>query len=303
MTSSTFIIVRSTRLHPPLHPDMVLILLAALSMAVLFLLFKVFDKRNIPLLPAIVINYFVAFTCGSMVAPPWAVGDLTPLTLPALVLGILFITIFYMTGVSTQRAGVAATSVASKMSLVLTVAVAVVLYDEEPGLLGWSGILLALVGVVLASWTNGPAGARGMWILPALLFLGNASIDILLNATQREVLTPATEPVLPTLIFGVAGVLGSIRLITGPGGSQIRDPRVWVAGLLLGSVNYASLYFIVGSLARSGYPASSVFPLMNIGVILFGILASIVVFQERLSRIQWWGIGCSIAALALILWS
>ena len=38
---------------------------------------------------------------------------------------ILFITIFYMTGVSTQRAGVAATSVASKMSLVLTVAVAV----------------------------------------------------------------------------------------------------------------------------------------------------------------------------------
>jgi drug/metabolite transporter (DMT)-like permease len=280
---------------------MVLILFAALSMALLFLLFKVFDRRSIPLLPAIVINYFVAFTCGSLVAPPWAAGDLTPLAWPALVLGVLFITIFYMTGVSTQRAGVAATSVASKMSLVLTVAVAVVLYDEEPGLLGWLGIILALVGVALASWTQGPAGARGVWLLPVLLFAGNASIDILLNATQRNLLTPATEPVLPTLIFGVAGVLGSMRLLLGPDRSKLYEPRVWMAGLLLGSMNYASLYFIVGSLARSGYPASSVFPLMNIGVILFGTFTSIAVFRERLNHLQWMGIAFSIAALVLIL--
>jgi drug/metabolite transporter (DMT)-like permease len=280
---------------------MLLILFAALSMAVLFLLFKVYDKRNIPLLPAIVINYFVAFTCGSVVSPPWAVGDLGSLAGPALILGILFITIFYLTGISTQRAGVAATSVASKMSLVLTVVAAVVLYHEEPGPLGWAGILLALVGVVLASWSKGPAGARGVWVLPAMLFIGNAAIDILLNATQRKLLTAATEPVFPTLIFGVAGILGAVRLVMGPDRARLREPRVWIAGLVLGSVNYASLYFIVGALARSGFPASSVFPLMNIGVILFGTLASIAVFQERLARVQWIGIGCSLAALALIL--
>jgi drug/metabolite transporter (DMT)-like permease len=280
---------------------MMLILFAALSMACLFLLFKVYDKRNIPLLPTIVINYFVAFSCGAVVAPPWQAGDLSPLWIPALVLGVLFITLFYMTGVSTQRAGVAATSVASKMSLVLTVLAAVVLHDERPGTWGWAGIVLALVGVVLSSWTSGPAGARGVWLLPALLFLGNAAIDITLNATQRNLLTPATEPVLPTLIFGIAGTLGMIRLLTGTGTQQLSDPRVWIAGVILGSVNYASLYFIVGALARSGYPASSVFPLMNIGVILFGTIASIVLFGERLSRIQLWGIICSIIAMALIL--
>ena len=280
---------------------MTLILFAAFSMACLFLLFKVYDKRNIPLLPTIVINYFVAFSCGAVVAPPWQAGDLSLLWIPALVLGVLFITLFYMTGVSTQRAGVAATSVASKMSLVLTVLAAVVLYDERPGTWGWAGMVLALVGMVLSSWTSGPAGARGVWLLPALLFLGNAAIDITLNATQRNLLTPATEPVLPTLIFGIAGTLGMIRLLTGRGKQQLSDPRVWIAGVILGSVNYASLYFIVGALARSGYPASSVFPLMNIGVILFGTLASIAVFGERLSRVQVWGISCSIIALALIL--
>jgi multidrug transporter EmrE-like cation transporter len=40
---------------------------------------------------------------------------------------------------------------------------------------------------------------------------------------------------------------------------------------------------------------------MNIGVILFGTLASIALFSERLSRVQLWGISCSIIAMALIL--
>jgi drug/metabolite transporter (DMT)-like permease len=280
---------------------MVLILAASLCMALLFLLFKVYDRRGVPLLPTIVINYFVALSCGTVVAPAWKAGDLSPLLLPVLVLGVLFITLFYLTGLSTQRAGVAATSVASKMSLVLTVLAAVVFYNEAPGRLGWLGIGLALLGVLLASWTRGPEGGRGAWGLPLVLFLGNAAIDILLNHTQRTHITPNTEAVFPTLIFGVAGALGLLRLLTSKDRGQLALPSVWVSGVLLGLVNYASLYFIVGALARSGFAASSVFPLMNIGVILFGTAGSIAVFQERLSRVQWIGVACSVLAMILIL--
>jgi drug/metabolite transporter (DMT)-like permease len=282
---------------------MALVILAALCMAALFLLFKIFDKRGIPLLPAIVVNYFVAFTCGVLVAAPWNAGDLTPIALPVGALGVLFITLFYLTGVSTQRAGVAATSVASKMSLVLTVLAAVALHGERPGPMGWTGILLALVGVVLSSWASGPPGARGAWALPVLLFLGNAAIDITLNATQRNLLTPSTGPVFATLIFGVAGILGVVWLLAERNATLLLDPRVLLAGLVLGMINYASLYFIVGALARSGFPASSVFPLMNIGVILFGTAASIALFRERLRAVQWIGIGCAIVALVLIIGS
>jgi drug/metabolite transporter (DMT)-like permease len=280
---------------------MVLILAAAFCMALLFLLFKVFHRRGVPLLPTIVINYFVALACGTAVAPAWEAGDLGHLVTPALVLGILFIALFYLTGLSTQRAGVAATSVASKMSLVLTVLAAVVFYDETPGLLGWSGIALALAGVVLASWTRGTNDVRGSWLLPLVLFLGNAAIDIVLNHTQRIHLKPGTEAVFPTLVFGVAGVFGLLRLLVSSERVQLVRPPVLLGGLVLGSVNYASLYFVVGALARSGLAASSVFPLMNIGVILFGTAASMLIFRERLSRIQWIGVGCAVLAMVLIL--
>jgi drug/metabolite transporter (DMT)-like permease len=280
---------------------MVLILAASLCMALLFLLFKVYHRRGVPLLPTIVINYGVALGCGTAVAPAWKAGDLGPLMVPAVLLGVLFITLFYLTGLSTQRAGVAATSVASKMSLVLTVLAAVVFYDEAPGVLGWLGIGLALLGVLLASWTRGPEGGRGAWGLPLVLFLGNAAIDILLNHTQRTHITASTEAVFPTLIFGVAGALGLVRLLTSKDRVKLALPSVWVSGVLLGLVNYASLYFIVGALARSGFATSSVFPLMNIGVILLGTAGSMALFQERLSRVQWIGVACSVLAMVLIL--
>lgn len=280
---------------------MALVISAALCMAVLFLLFKVFDKRNIALLPAIVINYFTASLCGTLVSPPWQAGDLTPLALPAVVLGVLFITLFYLTGLSTQHAGVAVTSVSSKMSLVLTVLAAVLLHGERPSAVEWMGIALALAGVVLASWSSGAPGARGVWQLPLLLFLGNAAIDITLNATQRTLLTPATEPVFPTLIFMLAGVLGAVWMMAVGTTAQLGNARVLIAGVILGLVNYATLYFIVGSLSRSGLAASSVFPLMNIGVILFGTMASMLLFKERLRAVQWAGLVCAVIALVLIL--
>lgn len=280
---------------------MALVMSAALCMAALFLLFKVFDKRNIALLPAIVINYFTASLCGTLVSPPWQAGDLTPLALPVMVLGVLFITLFYLTGLSTQRAGVAVTSLSSKMSLVLTVLAAVLLHGERPSAVEWMGIALALAGVVMASWSSGAPGARGVWLLPLLLFLGNAAIDITLNATQRTLLTPATEPVFPTLIFMLAGLLGVGWMLAKRTLQQLCDTRVIIAGVVLGLVNYASLYFIVGALARSGLAASSVFPLMNIGVIFFGTLASMLLFKERLRAVQWVGLACALIALVLIL--
>lgn len=280
---------------------MALVIAAAFFMAVLFLLFKVFERRRVELLPAIVVNYFAAFICGSLVSAPWKAPGLEAIALPSALLGVLFITIFYLTGLSAQRAGVAATAVASKMSLVLTVLFAMYLYGERTGPLGWAGIALALAGVVLSSWVPNRSAVRGVWILPTMLFLGNAVIDIGINWTQRMRLTPETEAVFPTLVFGCAGVIGTLWAIAGRKHASFVSHRVWVGGTLLGVVNYASLYFVVQALAHAGMPSSSVYPLINIVVILFGVALSVLLFQERPRRGQYIGIACSVLALVLIL--
>lgn len=280
---------------------MALVTAAAFFMASLFLLFKAFERRGVPLLPAIVFNYYVAFLCGVVVAPPWQAGDLSPLMLPSAALGLLFISIFYLTGISSQRAGIAATTVASKMSLVLTVLFAVYLYGDRPNIAGWSGIVLALVGVALASWVRSSGQAQGQWLLPTTLFIGNALIDISINWVQRMHLTADTEAVFPTIVFACAGMIGTLWLLVTKEGAAFAMPSVWLGGSVLGIMNYAALYFVVRALSSSGMPSSSVYPLMNIVVILFGTAASILLFKERPRPIQYLGLACAVLALVLIL--
>lgn len=280
---------------------MALVTAAAFFMATLFLLFKVFELRRIPLLPAIVVNYYVACLCGIFVAPPWKAGDLSSLFIPSAVLGFLFISIFYLTGLSAQRVGVAATTVASKMSLVITVLFAVYLYGDTPGIYGWSGIALALLGVALASMVGKGTASSGGWSLPLILFMGNAFIDITINWVQRTQLSAVTEAVFPTMIFACAAVLGSIWILFSKERNAFSTPSVWIGGALLGIMNYTALYFVVQALAYSGMPSSSVYPLINVVVILFGTAASIVLFKERPRPVQYVGIACAMAAMVLLL--
>jgi drug/metabolite transporter (DMT)-like permease len=216
-------------------------------------------------------------------------------------MSFLFISVFYLTGYSAQVAGVAPTTVASKMSLVLTVVFCVVAFKEQQSALGWLGIAVALAGVVLSSWSTDGRARGSAWLLPGLLFLGNAAVDIGINITQRMRTTPLTEAVFPTLVFGFAGILGLGWVLQRREQRAFADPRTWIGGLLLGAINYGSLYFVVKALANSGLPGSSVFPLMNIGVILFGSLASALLFNERPGRVQIAGILLSVLALGLIL--
>ncbi len=280
---------------------MVLVAAAAFLMAMLFLLFKIFDRREVPLLPAIAVNYVTAVIAGLIFAPPWLANDLSGLWFPAIGLGMFFVINFYFTGLSTQRAGVAATTVASRMSLVLTVIAAVVLYHETPGLLGWLGIAFAIAGVALASLVKEPGSLRGAWKLPTVIFLGNAVIDIGINWMQRTRLDATSEAVFPTMTFMSAAVVSVALALRREGSIVFKRTSVWIGGTVLGVVNYAALVMIVKALSKGGFPASSFYPLMNVGVILIGTMASMIMFKERLRSMQVIGIGFAIVALVLIL--
>lgn len=280
---------------------MVLVILAALCVAAFAIIFRYFERFGVPLFPAITINYFTAFCCGLAFYPPWRSGDLSLLWMPSALLGALFVTIFSLTGLSAQRAGAARTTIAGRMSLVLTVLGMVLIFHERLTPLSIGGILIALVGLVLATATTRQHTSDRSWLLPLLIFLGSGAADIGVTAAQRVRTTSLNEAAFTTMCFGGASLVSAIVLVVRRQHVQLRDRRAWLGGVVLGSVNYASLLFLILALGEGALPASSIFPLMNIAAILFATMAGMLIFKERLSLRQWIGIACCIIALVLIM--
>ena len=218
----------------------------------------------------------------------------------AALLGGLFVLIFSLTGLSAQRAGAVRTTIAGRMSLVLTIVAAVVLFNEHLSKLALLGIILALVGLLLTSMTeDGKEGPRS-WSLPFLIFLCSGAADIGVAVTHRFHITTTNASAFPTLCFGASAVVSAALLLLRNQMQALRNMRTWVGGAALGVVNYASLLFLIRALNTGGHPASVIFPLMNILAILIATAAGVLFFRERPSASQWCGISLCVVSLALI---
>ena len=68
----------------------------------------------------------------SVYSKPWAAGDISLLWMPSALQGGLFILLFQLIGLASQRIGISPTTVASKMSLALTVLITVLIFREQP---------------------------------------------------------------------------------------------------------------------------------------------------------------------------
>ena len=279
-----------------------LVTLAALCVAGFAILFRLFERYEVPMLPAIAINYAVAFVCGMIVAPPSPATSSGSLLLAAAGLGALFVSIFSVTGLSAQQAGAARTTIAGRMSLVLTISGAVILFDERIDMRTVIGIIIALVGLVLtAAGPSEQRTGRAVWFLPLLLFVCSGAADISVTYVQRVLTTPVTADSFPTSCFAASTIVSLVLLLLREGSKELLNMRTWVGGIALGMVNYASLLGLMRALGVGGLQASLVFPLMNILAILFATIAGLTLFRERLSLMQWCGICCCIGAMLLFL--
>ena len=196
---------------------MIELTLAILFSSVIFAIFKLFIRFKIDTFQAIVFNYVTAAVCGfGLYSQTWDANNLVDTRwIPfALASGILFISLFVILGLSSQQNGVAITSVATKMSMASGILGMIFLYNESVGILKFSGILLAFIGVIAVSWMKSDSqkaqGAR--WML-LLLFFGSGLLDIVLNYAQKNELGTLTPSLFSAFGLATAGVFGSVILI------------------------------------------------------------------------------------------
>lgn len=285
---------------------MIYLILSVLSSVVIFVVFKLFDRFKINILHAIVVNYIVACASGLIAYDsPISISEIVNYDwfYYTLALGALFIVVFNLMGITTQRSGLSVVSVATKMSVVVPILFGLFYYKESFGYLKIIGVLLALIAVYLTSIKSkeGIVFERKTLIFPLLVFIGSGIIDTSLKYLENSFVAENDVPIFSSTIFGSAGIIGILILIylAIQGKFKFEFKNV-LGGIALGIPNYCSIYFLVKALRSSILDSSGIFTVNNVAVVMVSTLIGILLFQEKLSSKNWIGIVLAIASIFLV---
>jgi drug/metabolite transporter (DMT)-like permease len=281
------------------------LLLSIIASTLIFIVFKSFNTLKINTLQAIVINYFTAFTCGvlsntssllitDVLSQDWFIG--------ATILGFLFISIFNVMALTAQRNGLSSASVASKMSVVIPIIFGLYAYNETCGWQKGIGIILALVAVYLtATKSNSDKfSLKGLW-LPILLFFGSGLIDTTIKYIETTYVQENGIPIFTACIFLIAGCLGiGLLLFKRQEKTQKLHYKTIVGGIILGIINYYSIYLLLKALQFKGYNSSTIFTVNNVSIVMLSTLIGFAVFKEKISLKNWIGIATAIVSITLV---
>ena len=270
--------------------------------------FKLFTRYDIHTFNAIVINYTVCLILGAVLNPtsewpfsgtvirsPWFKYDI--------LLGILFISGFNLTAKSIQRAGITLTTLIQRMSLILTVSFTVILFKEHFGILEMSGLIMALIAIIAINQRTDKltfkfSGSFSVILSAVLLF--SAAIEIMLYYVEKTGIVGQEQLAFTTHGFGVAAVVGWLVLgINLTRGKLHLTRKDVVAGILLGIPNFFSIFLILRML-NLGWKGSILYPMINISVLLLSTFFAVLIFNERLNRLKWIGIGFACASILII---
>jgi drug/metabolite transporter (DMT)-like permease len=282
---------------------MIFLLLSILFSSITVSFFKVFELKKVDTFQAIIVNYFTCSIIGSFFADNllWskAVWNSEWIYF-AILLGLLFIGIFYCIALTAQKISVSASMVAAKLSVVVPVLMAWLLYKESLNALKIIGIVVSLIAVFFISRKEQADGKSigHLWFLPILVFLGSGSIDTLLNYIEEHFIPPFSADDIVTAAFFFAFVFGILLLFV-LNLKLNRKTILW--GFLLGIPNYFSMYFLVKTLGA--FPASFIFPINNIGIVALLTLIALLAFKEHLNKQNIFGLSLAIIAILLISFS
>jgi drug/metabolite transporter (DMT)-like permease len=283
---------------------MMFLLLSILLSVLTVCFFKLFERFGVHTFQAILCNYITCIIVGNLDSDDpiilrsfWS----EPWFIYSLLLGALFISVFYSIGLVSQRMGVSTSMVAAKLSVVIPVSVAFMFHGDRLSMAKVIGIVLSLTSVYLISNKPGqnqqPAG-KWIWLLPVYIFVGSGIIDSTLKYVQHRFIPPSNAGDIISTVFLAACAIGLVVLLFKRESPEVKSV-FW--GIGLGIPNYYCMYFLLKTLQE--FDASFIFPINNIAIVVCSTLVSLSFFKEKLSRQNWIGFGLAILSILIISFS
>jgi len=283
---------------------MIYLILAILFSSGVFVTMRFFKRFELDNHQALMWNYVFATVTGFLICNrfdtiPELVSE--PWFGLSIITGFWFIFTYLLMTVSTQLSGVTITSLSSKLSVVLPTLAGVVIFHEHLNPKVATGIVLALVALVLVVGRKSDSSdkiQRASWVLPILIFFGTGTGDILMKLNEQRNMGDNMGFMI-AFIYLIAMVFGIILVAY----DLIRGKSKWqnksiLGGIALGIINFFSTFCIF--YAMRYFDNVVLFPIYNIGVVCLTALIGWLLFKEKLTWKNYLGLAIAIIAVILI---
>ncbi len=286
-----------------------MLLLSIIFSILLLVNFRLHANWKVNTSVAILLNYPICFLAGFAVQPS-ALDGIGKLNLwnewPSLMLGVGFVVTFLFSGNSTQKNGMAVTSLASNMSLVMPVLFSLTFLGgfQTANWQTYIGIFLALGAIYLFSPRVSSGNAQLKAPLTLLgVFLCYGITNSTFNYLNKEA-APILGGTVPFMLLALIGsvLAGIVVLLFQVGTKKIQiDVRSVLATIPLGIPNFFSFYFLLKALDQAGNNGAILLPIYNIGVIGGTALVAYLFFKEKLAKNQLFGLLLGVLAILFLL--
>ena len=279
---------------------MMYLTIAVLCSVAVSVLLKILRQRDIDIRQTIVAGYPVAFLLTWFLLKPDVSGmsALGGAWVIIIALGVLLPAVFIVLGRAIAAVGMVATDAAQRLSLIIPIVAAFLLFGEVLTGTRIFGLLLGFLALGALIYRpqqrqiNKQAKYIPLWLFG--VWAGYGIIDILFKQVAKQ---GAAFPLTLFISFGLAGLLLFIYLLI----VRVRwQGNALAAGLLLGALNVGNIYAYIRAHQVLSESPSIVFTGMNVGVIAVATLIGVGVFKESLNRINILGLLLAICCVAVL---
>jgi drug/metabolite transporter (DMT)-like permease len=256
---------------------------------------------------AILLNYPVCFLTAYFHQPS-AIPFHWPSAMDTFLLmamGVGFVITFLLSGFSTQKNGMAPTSLANNISLVIPVLINLFIL-KTGGEINWSisfGLVLSFAAIYFCSpQLTSADGVKPVVSLLLAVFVAYGLTNTLFSYLNGSLtyFVGGTLPFIMMLLIGSIISSAIVLIWKSVNGTLAWNTNSVLAAIPLGLPNFFSFYFLLKALDAYQNNAAVVLTMYNLSVILLSAITAYVFFKERLTNRQWIGLGIGCAGIALL---
>ncbi|TKC09487.1 EamA family transporter [Pedobacter frigoris] len=217
-----------------------------------------------------------------------------------LALGVLLPVVFWCLAASVKNIGIVKTDIAQRLSLFIPILAAYFLFNDQFKTVKLIGLAVGFTAIFFTLYKKSGSKTKGSdWIYPVMVFIGFGVIDILFKKVAQINSIPYTSSL--TIIFTLAFIISIVTLLYL---AFIKKQKLqlinFICGCILGFFNFFNILFYLKAHQAMSNDPSTVFAGMNMGVIIVGSLVGILIFKEKLNKLNYLGLALALAAIILI---